>query len=72
VLLVQQAAQQWFAVETGQAQPRDRTVQAHQRRRRTVADQAQVLQRQVAVPAADRAERWIAFEHDRLLLRARR
>ncbi|GAA5063922.1 hypothetical protein GCM10023259_054790 [Thermocatellispora tengchongensis] len=58
---VEQAAQQRFAVEAGQAQPRDRAVQADQRRGRAVPDEAEILQRQVALPPADRAERWIGI-----------
>ncbi len=62
--VVQQTAHQRFAVEARQAQPRDRTVQADQRRGLPVSDEAEVLQRQIApVLAADGAKGWIGINH---------
>jgi hypothetical protein len=63
-LPVEQAAQQRGGVEARQAQPADAAVQADQGNRRSVTDQAKILERRVAVPAANRPEGRITFEHE--------
>ncbi len=61
--LIQQSAEQRFGIEPGQAHPGDGAVQTDQRGGCAVPDEAEVLQRQVAVPSADRPERWIGIVH---------
>lgn len=50
-------------VEAREAQPRDAAVEADERRSRSVADQAHVLEREVAVAAAHRAKRRVSANH---------
>jgi ABC-type multidrug transport system ATPase subunit len=45
------------------AQPHDTAVEADERRRRAVADQAQILQREIAVAPAHRAKRRLSVKH---------
>lgn len=56
-------AQQWWGVEAGNAHPSDAAVEAHQRRGRAVADQAEIGQRRVAAFAPNRAECGIRIKH---------
>jgi hypothetical protein len=61
--VVEQAAEDRIVVESGQAQPGDAPIEAHQRRRLAVPDQTEILEAVVAVGPGDRAERRVKVEH---------
>jgi hypothetical protein len=63
--IIEHAAEQRLGVEARQAQPRDAPVEADQRRGRPVADQAHVLEREIAVAPAHRAKGRVLVDHRR-------
>jgi hypothetical protein len=64
---VEQAAEQRLGVKARKAQPRDAAVEADQRRRRPVTDQAHVLEREIAIAPTHRAKHRISVKHRSLL-----
>jgi hypothetical protein len=60
---VEQPAEQRLGVKARKAQPQDAPVEADQRRRRAVTDQAHVLEREIAIAPEHPAKRWISVKH---------
>lgn len=60
---IEQAAEQRLRIEVRKTEPLDGTISADERRRRTIADESQVLDRKVAASLLNRPKLRVLFKH---------